>query len=93
MKIPAPNRLITNPRTVLPPAPMESATSFPDWLPSSSTIGLPAYPGWVAPSMIAGSSIDGRPESGMIVYGPGPGMAKSIVSSPGQIVRGDDRLS
>ena len=35
--------------------------------------------------MIAGSSIEGSPESGMIVYGPGPGMAKSIVSSPGRL--------
>ena len=82
MKIPPANRLITNPRTVLPPAPMLSPTSFPDWLPSSSMIGLPAYPGWVVPSMITGSSIEGRPESGWIVNGPAPGMAKSILSSP-----------
>ena len=35
--------------------------------------------------MIVGSSMDGRPESGMIVCGPGPGMAKSIVSSPARL--------
>ena len=93
MKIPPANRLITSPRTVLPPAPMESATSFPDWLPSSSMIGLPAYPGWVAPSMIAGSSIDGRPESGMDRVRPGPGDGEIDRVESRQVIRGDDRLA
>ena len=35
--------------------------------------------------MMAGSSIEGSPESGWIVCGPGPGMAKSIVSRPGKL--------
>ena len=55
----------------------------PAFLPSISTIGVPANPGWVVASIVVGLAIDGKGVSGLITNGPSPGMSNVI---PGLIV-------
>ena len=76
-----PNRLITSPLTVVPPAVIvRPLTPAPAAVPTSSIRGTPAYPVWVVPSRRTGSSIVGRAEVGLIVCTPLPAMAKWISS-------------
>jgi hypothetical protein len=73
---------MTNPRTVLPPLRIRSPEiSGPANSPFSSTIGVPANPGWVVASIVTDSVIVGSAEVGRIVSGPA-GMLKVIVSRP-----------
>ena len=83
--VPSPiKRLMTSPRTVLPPARMvnPNACAPATLLPSNSIIGVPAKPGWVVPSMVTGSVMNGRNEPGVIVCTPPPPMLKLITSTP-----------
>ncbi len=65
----------------LPPAPMVS-TGLAVPIPSTSTIGLSTYSGWVVPSMTTGSVMVGRADWSWIVWGPPPPMLKEMVFSP-----------
>src|SRR4029453_14033407 len=76
-------RLMTNPDTTLFPAVILRPSAFaPALEPSSSMIGLPVNPGWVEPSIVTESEITGNAVEGLIVWGPGPGILKMILSAP-----------
>ena len=69
---------------MVPPALTSSpATPWPAPAPSSSMSGVPAYPGWVVPSIVTGSVISGRADAGEMVWTPAPGIANTMMSAPG----------
>src|SRR6266540_4591540 len=76
-------RLITRPRIAQLGALMVKPFPAPALSPLNSTMGVPAKPGWLVPFIVTASVTAGRGESGLIVYGAGPGMLKLIVSTPG----------
>src|SRR5581483_6594967 len=76
-------RLITSPRTVVPPPVIVSpSAAAPAPAPLSSINGAPAYPVCVRPSITTGCVIAGSGEPGAIVCAPEP-ILKSIPSVPG----------
>src|SRR5687767_2146215 len=64
-------RLITRPRTVLPPPAIRRPCATPaTFAPLSSMIGAPDQPGWEVPSITTGAEIVGSADSGAIVVAP-----------------------
>src|SRR4028118_614716 len=73
--------LITKPCTVLlPAATVKPFTPAPALMPLSSIIGVPAYPGWVVPSIMTDWVMVGKAEEGAIVWAPPFPILKRIVS-------------
>ena len=67
---------------VTSPAPMASGPELPaDWVPSAIS-EVPAYPGWLVPSIKTEVAIAGRGVTVRIVWTPPPGMSKSIAVAP-----------
>ena len=73
---------MTSPFIVLPPTRVIPEV-WPAWLPSISTIGVPAYPGCVVPSMVTASTIMGKADRGRIVWTPASPILKTMRSMPG----------
>ena len=82
IRMPAPRAklLMSRPRIVVPGPSIERPSASPAAPPASSISGVPAYPGWVKPSIRTGAVIAGSGVLGAMVSTPWPGMSKSIAS-------------
>jgi len=79
--------LITRPRTVLPPAVIDSPlVPGPAKAPDRTTMGISTKSGSVDPSIITGSLTVGRAVAGSMVWGPGPAISNWIRSGPPPLV-------
>ena len=78
-----PKRLITNPRTVLPPELIvRASTPPPEPRPFSSMIGVPEKPSWLVASRMTASVIAGSAAVMEIDCGPPPPIEKFAVWTP-----------
>ena len=59
---------------LLPDGKRRPSLAAPALVPLISIMGVPAYPGWVAPSITTGSVMDGKALVGLMVRTPVPGI-------------------